>query len=212
MLPLRDSVARLAPAFTVRFLIVVNVLVFAWQVLGGFERIVFDYGFIPRLFFSNPGDNAYRLVTSMFLHGGVMHLLGNMWFLQVFGPALESRLGRVRFLGVYLLTGIGAGLVQGIFMPGAVQPMVGASGAISGLLGTYFMLFRRESIYSVTWFILPLFFWVPATLYLGYWALIQVVSALSGVPGTAWWAHLGGFTIGVLLAPKLRLPARHRQG
>lgn len=208
MLPLRDSVARHAPALTVRLLIVLNVLVFSWQVLGGlggFERSVFDYGFIPRLFFADPGGNSYRLVTSMFLHGGVMHLIGNMWFLQVFGPALESRLGRFRFLGLYLLTGVGAGLAQGLLMPAAAVPMVGASGAISGLLGAYFMFFRRESIYSVTWFVLPLFFWVPATLYLGYWAVIQLISALAGVPGTAWWAHLGGFIIGVLLAPRLRL-------
>lgn len=212
MLPIRDSVARHGPAFTVRLLIALNILVFAWQILGsflGFERIVFDYGFIPRVFFADPGGNAYRTLTSMFLHGGVMHLIGNMWFLRVFGPTLESRLGWFRFLTLYLLAGIGAALAQGILMPGLAEPMVGASGAISGLLGGYFMLFRREYVYSLTWFILPLFFWVPVALYLGYWAVLQLVYALAGVPGTAWWAHLAGFIIGVLLAPRFRLRQPH---
>ena len=158
---------------------------------------------MPALFFADPSAEGYRLVTSMFLHGGVGHLFGNMWFLWVFGPSLEGRLGARRYAAFYLGAGVASALIQGAFTSDSLIPVVGASGAISGVLGAYFVLFRREFIFSVAWFILPFFFWVPVVVYLGYWALIQFVYALAGVPGTAWWAHLGGFVFGVLLGPRM---------
>lgn len=203
MFPLRDSVTHHGPAFVTKLLLGLNVLVFFWQVSGGpraFELGVFQYGFIPELFFSNPLEQAYRLITSMFMHGGIGHIIGNLWFLWVFGPALESRLGGGRYLGLYLLSGVSAALAQGLVLPSDPTPMVGASGAISGVLGGYLMLFSRAWVLTVVWFILPFFFWLPAATYIGYWALFQVVYGLFGLPGVAWWAHLGGFIVGVLLA------------
>jgi len=207
VLPLRDSISYHGPAAITKLLIALNVLVFWWQVGGGpvgFERIVFAYGFVPAEFFAAPAAEAYRLVTSMFLHGGVAHLLGNMWFLWVFGPALEGRLGWARYASLYLLAGVVAAFVQGVLTAGSGVPVVGASGAISGVLGAYFVLFRREYVLSLFWFVFPRFIWLPVGLYLGYWALIQFLYALAGVPGTAWWAHLGGFVLGALLGPSLR--------
>ena len=213
MLPLRDSLSHHGPALVTKLLVIINVLAFLAQVSGGpagFEQGVIRYSLIPALLFENPLAQSYRLVTSMFMHGGVAHLLGNMWFLWVFGPALENRLGGGRYLGLYLLTGIVAGLAQAALTADSITPVVGASGAVSGVLGGYFILFNREFVFSVVWLLLPLFVWVPVSIYLGYWALIQVVYALMGVPGTAWWAHIGGFVAGLLLARQFRRRNRYK--
>jgi membrane associated rhomboid family serine protease len=207
MFPLRDSVAHHGPAFATKLLLGLNVLVFFWQVSGGpdaFEFSVFRYGFIPQLFFADPLGQAYRLITSMFMHGSIGHIIGNLWFLWVFGPALESRLGSGSYLGLYLLSGTAAALAQGLMMPSNPTPMVGASGAISGVLGGYLMLFPGAWVLTAVWFILPFFFWLPAATYIGYWALFQVIYGLFGLPGVAWWAHLGGFVVGLMLARGLR--------
>src|SRR5690625_9011 len=201
MFPIRDSVGYRGPALITRLLIISNVLVFFWQITGGtraFQLKVFEYGFIPALFFAEPLSEAYRLLTSMFMHGGVSHIVGNMWFLWVFGASLEQRLGGIRYLLLYLIAGAAATLIQGLFTTDSVVPVIGASGAVSAVLGAYFILFRTEFIYSLAWFFLPFFFWVPVVIYLGYWALIQLLQALAGVPGTAWWAHVGGFAVGVI--------------
>lgn len=213
MFPLRDSVAHHGPAFVTKLLLALNILVFFWQISGGpraFEASVFQYGFIPELFFNDPLGQAYRLLTSMFMHGGTGHIIGNLWFLWVFGPALESRLGSGGYLCLYLLSGIGAALAQGLVVPSDFTPMVGASGAISGVLGGYLMLFSRAWVLTGVWFILPFFFWLPAATYIGYWVLFQVVYGLFGLPGVAWWAHLGGFVVGLLLARNLRYKHPYR--
>lgn len=201
MFPIRDSIGYRGPAAVTRLLIIANVLVFLWQISGGtqgFQIAVFNYGFIPALFFAEPANEALRLLTSMFMHGGISHILGNMWFLWVFGRSLEQRLGWFRYAALYLVAGALATLIQGLFTANSIIPVIGASGAVSAVLGAYFVLFRSEFIFSVTWFVLPLFFWVPVVIYLGYWALIQLLQAMAGTPGTAWWAHLGGFVLGVL--------------
>ena len=203
MLPVRDSINHHGPALVTRLLIAANVLVFFWQLsLGpeGFRWAVNTYGFVPKFFFTDPVGEFGRIFTSMFLHGGFEHILGNMWFLWIFGPAVEARLGSSRYLLVYLIAGIGAALTQAVFLPTSTTPMVGASGAISGVAGAYFLLLPTAWILALIWPFPPLFAWFPAAFFLGYWFLIQVIYGLLGVPGVAWWAHVGGFVVGYALA------------
>jgi membrane associated rhomboid family serine protease len=158
---------------------------------------------------TDPGRQVWNLITSMFLHGSWMHLLGNMWFLWLFGNNIEDSMTRVRFLVFYLLCGLGAALAQVFADPAAAVPMVGASGAISGVMGAYLALFPRVRVFTIV----PLGFFVtnvalPAWVMLFYWAFLQfaggVTSALSAqTGGVAFWAHLGGFVAGVVLVKLL---------
>ena len=197
------------------FLLFLNVAVFVYGLSLGTDRaalrFVYDYGFVPSLFFEAPVANLYRLLTSMFLHGGVVHILGNMFFLWVFGDNIEDRLGHVGFLIFYLVGGALATLVHGIFSLGSAVPMIGASGAVSAVLGAYLVLFPRQRIFT---FVPPFFlFWLPAWLYLGYWALIQFVQAgglvvrPGAVSDVAFWAHVGGFLFGALTVRRFAKPA-----
>lgn len=202
MFPLRDANPRTGPAFVAWLLIAVNVALFLYQLSLPSQQALFDfvttYGFVPREFFSNPFGGAFAVLSSMFLHGGLFHLVGNMLFLFVFGDNIENRMGHGAFLLFYLLGGALATLAHGLFAPGSDTPMVGASGAISAVLGAYIVLFPRQRVLT---FVPPLFlFWLPAWLYIGYWALIQFVQATGGVSGgVAWWAHVGGFVFGVVV-------------
>lgn len=152
---------------------------------------------------TDPGRQVSHLVTSMFLHGGWMHLLGNMWFLWIFGNNVEDSMGRLRFVMFYLITGLAAALGQVITNPDSGIPMVGASGAISGVMGAYLILYPRVKVYAIV----PIVIFitsiaVPAWVMLGYWFLIQTVSGLFSqgeAGGTAFWAHVGGFVAGVVL-------------
>ncbi len=202
MFPLRDANPRTGPAFVAWTLIAINVALFLYQLslpsqqaLIGF---VTTYGFVPSQFFSSPVAEFGSLLSSMFLHGGLLHLVGNMLFLYVFGDNIENRMGHVGFLVFYLLGGVIATLAHGMFAPGSETPMLGASGAISAVLGAYIVLFPRQRVLT---FVPPLFmFWLPAWLYIGYWAFLQFVQAAGGVSGgVAWWAHVGGFVFGVVV-------------
>ena len=152
---------------------------------------------------TDPGRQVSHLITSMFLHGGWMHLIGNMWFLWLFGNNVEDSMGHLRFIAFYLLTGLAAALGQVIADPDSIVPMVGASGAISGVMGAYLVLYPRVKVYALV----PIFIFftsiaLPAWAMLGYWFVIQVVSGLfsSGeMGGVAFWAHIGGFVAGVVL-------------
>jgi membrane associated rhomboid family serine protease len=143
------------------------------------------------------------VITSMFLHGGWLHLLGNLWFLWVFGNNVEDSMGHARFVVFYLLCGVAAAAVQVAVNPGSVVPMVGASGAISGVMGAYIMLYPRVRVHMFTWIIIPFRFVMPAWLMLGYWFLLQVIGGLPTLQaesgGVAFWAHVGGFVAGMLL-------------
>jgi membrane associated rhomboid family serine protease len=153
------------------------------------------------------------ILVSMFLHGSWLHLLGNMLFLFVFGRSVENRFGHLKFLLIYLLSGLGGAFLHIFLNAGSRVPSIGASGAIAGVLGAYFVCFPRARI---TTFIFPFFFWsfhLPAPILLGYWFLVQfltgfqtaaIESATTG--GVAWWAHVGGFLVGMALA--LMLPPR----
>ncbi len=216
MIPLQDILPRRTVPVVTWGLIALNTLVFLLEVLlpETGRELLFQYlGLIParitdpewaRMHGFPPG--AYlTFLTHLFLHGGWVHFLGNMWTLWIFGDNVEDRLGHVRFLLFYLLCGLAAALVHIYFHPHSTIPTIGASGAISGVLGAYFVMFPlARVIVMIPIFIFPFFFEVPAVLYLGYWYLIQIFSgtlslALPGhVGGVAWWAHVGGFLAGVL--------------
>ena len=163
---------------------------------------------------TDPGRQTTNVLTSMFLHGSWMHLLGNMWFLWLFGNNVEDSMTRPRFVAFYLLSGLAAALAQVAAEPSSAVPMVGASGAISGVMGAYLLLFPRVRVYTI----IPLGFFLqqialPAWVMLIYWAFLQfaggitsVVSEQSG--GVAFWAHLGGFVAGVVLVKIFERPQR----
>ncbi|MCL6565194.1 MAG: rhomboid family intramembrane serine protease [Acidobacteriia bacterium] len=222
MIPLRDiNPSRSTPVVTLA-LIVVNTVVFLYQL--SLERtaqlaLLNGLGFVPArlpLALRSPEmsfvDALLPLWTSMFLHGGFLHLLGNMWFLWVFGDNVEDRLGHLRFLVFYLLCGAGAGVTHALVELQSTVPTVGASGAVSGVLGAYFVLFPRSRVITLV----PLVFVfltvrLPAMVVLGYWFLIQFFSGLGTLggdqtAGVAWWAHIGGFVFGMLLLRGVRRP------
>jgi membrane associated rhomboid family serine protease len=153
---------------------------------------------------TDPGRQPFHLLTSMFLHGSWMHLLGNMWFFWIFGNNIEDSMGHVRFIVFYLIGGLAAALLQVLTSPASVIPMVGASGAISGIMGAYIVLYPRVRVFAF----LPLGFFsttvaLPAWAMLGYWMLLQFLGGLSSIGaeggGVAFWAHVGGFLAGVIL-------------
>jgi membrane associated rhomboid family serine protease len=212
MFPLRDSVPSRRFPFVNYAFIIVNVVVFLQEVAasasGGLGRLIAQWGLVPSVFFHDPATHAVTVFTAMFLHGGWMHLIGNMWFLFVFGDNVEDNVGHVRYFFYYLLCGAGAAACQLWANPLSRLPMVGASGAIAGVLGGYFVLHPRARITSAVWF----FFFLrivelPAFVYLGLWFAIQAINGWGSfnvatrgdVGGVAWWAHLGGFAAGFIL-------------
>jgi len=215
MLPLRDTIrSRTLPLINYG-LILINVLVFLFELsLGsrGANRMLGVYGLVPaRLSLDNP-LTWVTLLTSTFLHGGWFHLISNMWTLYIFGDNVEDRLGSLRYLLFYLFGGVAAGAAQVAFDPTSTIPTVGASGAIAGVLGAYFILYPRARVITL----LPLFFFfsfveIPAVIFLGLWFFSQLSSGLLSLGaagdfgGIAWWAHIGGFLFGVLI---VRLFAR----
>jgi membrane associated rhomboid family serine protease len=220
VIPLRDTQRSLtAPVVTVA-LIVVNALVFLHEIALGpyLERFVFAYGLIPRRFVYWPGAELdprrfLPIFTSMFWHGGWLHLLGNMLYLWIFGDNVEDRLGHVRFIFFYLLAGMVAGLTQVALNPTSSLPTIGASGAIAGVLGAYLVTFPRSRV--LTFFPPIWFFQLPAFAYLVFWFVLQLLEGVwsLGAPadtgGVAVWAHVGGFVAGVVLI-KLMAPPRRR--
>jgi rhomboid family protein len=226
MIPLGDSEAtrRLSPVNTT--VIIVNIAIFALELQGSSALLVTRFALVParisHLQWTWPGAAAAALatlVTSLFLHAGVLHVAGNMLYLFVFGPAVEGRLGHARFIGFYLAAGIIACLAMVAMAPQSPIPVIGASGAIAGVLGGYFVLYPGGHISTV----LPASFMlrrveVPAILYLLIWFALQLYLGISSGPGgpllggVAWWAHVGGFLFGVAAAPLVaRKPARRRR-
>jgi len=216
--PIAATVRSLRPPVITLTLIVVNVLVFLYEVSlpeGALESLLLRGGVIParemQVLREAPGALHlwfWPILTSMFLHGGWMHLVGNMLFLNVFGNGVENRLGHGRFLAFYLLCGAAASQAQVLMQPGSTVPMIGASGAISGVLGAFLVLYPLSRIVVLVPVIfLPFFFEIPALIFLGFWFLQQLVAgtlwtlnaeAAQG-GGVAWWAHAGGFLAGIVL-------------
>jgi membrane associated rhomboid family serine protease len=219
LFPFRDdNPTRITPVVTVTF-IAVNVLVFMYQLsLPGRagEMFIYTFGMIPAVLFGSaqlPPELAAvpgwaTVFTSMFLHGGLMHIAGNMLFLWVFGNNVEDAMGHGRFIVFYLLCGIAAALAQGLSDTRSEIPMIGASGAISGVLGAYMILHPRAEVHSLLF--LGFFIRVitlPAMLVLGIWFLLQLLQAAVARPGeggVAFLAHIGGFIAGVVLVPLFR--------
>jgi membrane associated rhomboid family serine protease len=216
MIPLRDIIpSRTTPIVTIS-LITLNVLVFAYELSLGraVDAFTLSYALIPAAF------SWMTVFTSMFLHGGFMHVAGNMLYLWIFGDNVEDRMGHGRFLVFYLLCGVAAALAQAITVSDSVVPMVGASGAIAGVMGAYFVLYPRSRIVALV----PLFFFfqvieVPAILFLGIWFLMQflsgvgsIASSIRGAPagGIAFWAHVAGFVAGISGVMVFRRPERQR--
>lgn len=212
MIPIRDTI-RSENFPVVNFLLIgANVIAFLWQLsLGpGLEKALFTYGIVP-LRYSDSSVSAHfsttqqilPFFTSMFLHGGLFHILGNMWFLYIFGDNVEDRLGHLRYLSFYLLCGILAGVAHLLTNWESRIPTIGASGAIAGVMGAYFVTYPRARIVTlIPFFFLFQFAELPAFIFLGLWFLMQLVSAgLSGggAGGIAWWAHVGGFVCGIVL-------------
>ena len=226
MFPYRDENETQRTAVVTLTIIALNVL--TWILVQGagaseaLARSVCDLGLIPGVLtgalpvgtrfrmgdglfcVTEPGRQISHLVTSMFLHGSWMHLLGNMWFLWLFGNNVEDSMGRLRFVIFYLLSGLAAALGQVLTTPTSAIPMVGASGAISGIMGGYLLLYPNVRVFAF----LFLGFFVtsialPAWMMLGYWFLIQFVSGLAAfggdLGGVAFWAHVGGFAAGIVL-------------
>ncbi len=222
MIPLRDANPRSTRPMITVLLIVANVVVFLYQFSlgsGAGQQLIYTFGMIParipELFAGHDvtvRQAIWPLLTSIFLHGGWLHLIGNLWFLWVFGDNVEDYLGHFKYLLFYLLCGVGAGVVHALANLGSTVPAVGASGAISGVLGAYIVLYPRARV--VTLVPLVFFFFtvqLPAVVVLGYWFLIQFLSGLSEVGtrhlgGVAWWAHIGGFVLGAMLVWR----GRHR--
>lgn len=207
MFPLRDTVqARSLPLMNWT-LIAVNVLVFMLLLSGPRSELwISRYGLVPAQLFSTP-TAWLTVITSMFLHGGLFHLVSNMWALYIFGDNVEDRMGPLRFLLFYLLCGGAAALVHVWMNPGSTIPTVGASGAISGVMGAYLVLFPNSRVITlIPFFFFPYLFEVPALFFIGLWFGGQLMNALAtsalappDVGGVAWWAHVGGFVAGMAL-------------
>ncbi len=228
MIPLKDTTPRrLFPIVTV-LLIAINVLVFVYQITlppHAAEAFVKTYAFVPRNLQLALEGHRYSLeqgllplFTSMFLHGGFMHILGNMWFLWIFGGNVEDRMGSAVYLFFYIICGLGSGVAQLLFSWGSAIPSLGASGAISGVLGAYIVFFPGSRILTLV----PLFIiWftarIPAIIFIGLWFIAQFLSGVGSLEtpgaastgGVAWWAHIGGFLLGLFIARSMggRRPA-----
>ncbi len=212
MIPLRDTTPRKNYPVVNTGIIAANVGVFLIELSKGpdISRFFYLYGLVPARYFA--GDIAsqiplffqvFSFLSFMFLHGGVMHLLLNMWMLYIFGDNIEDRLGPLRYLIFYLLCGVASGAFHLLLNMSANAPIIGASGAIAGVMGAYFMLFPHAKILTfIPIFFIPYFIEVPAFLFLGVWFLLQFVNAAgtaSSATGIAWWAHIGGFVCGIVL-------------
>jgi len=215
MIPLRDKKRSKTIPIVNYLLLALCGLVFLYELSLGqrVDEVVAAYGAVPaRIAEATHGvvslNRLASVLTAMFLHGGWLHLLGNMLYLYIFGHNVEDRLGHGGYLAFYLLSGIGATVVQVSANPESQVPMIGASGAIAGVLGAYFLLFPKGRILTM----IPLFVYFPvievsAFFFLGVWFLLQFLQGMSsfgaesGAGGVAWWAHAGGFLVGALLLP-----------
>lgn len=206
MIPLRDSTpGKHFPLVTV-LLIILNLYIFYFETTlssQGMEQLISSLGLVPARYNQLLPLSAYLpFLTSMFLHGSWMHVIGNMWVLWLFGDNVEDNMGKVNFLLFYLLCGLIAAITHYYVNPSSTVPVVGASGAVAGIMGAYFLMFKHARVLT---FVPPFFlFNLPAWIYLGFWALTQLYSGtvqLSSSAGQqiAFWAHVGGFTAGMLL-------------
>jgi membrane associated rhomboid family serine protease len=247
MIPLKDDAPRITTPYINYFLLAANVLVFLYQVslptMGGqayLNAFVRDFGVVPARIpiWLSGGDVPLQYVnilgtryvtgaaallpilTSMFLHGSWLHLISNMWVLYIFGDNVEDHLGHFGYLVFYLVAGILASLTHIAFNFYSAVPSVGASGAIAGVMGAYFLLYPSARVLTLVPFLFVFFLWLPAWIVLGYWFVVQFLSgaataiaATSSTTGIAFWAHVGGFIAGLVLIKVFpSRPRRYRYG
>jgi membrane associated rhomboid family serine protease len=206
MIPLYDDNPTQRSAFLIYILIAANILIFAHEMMLGnpqLSRFLDAWAVIPRQLFAFPSREAVTLLSSQFLHANFWHLLGNMWFLWIFGNNVEDKLGRMQFLGFYLICGAIAAFTQSIFSPSSGVPLIGASGAIAGVMGAYIVRFPRAEIVTlIPIFIILTTVRIPALFFLGIWIAGQTIYAAManpGQPGVAYLAHISGFVAGMIL-------------
>lgn len=213
MLPLKDNIPSRTRPFVTYIILGINIAVFIYEITLGSRLNMFiaTFGAVPYTIFHPEGVISYLpLFTSMFIHAGIMHIVGNMLFLWIFADNIEDRLGHFMFVIFYLACGVAGALLHSILTPSSTIPMVGASGAISGVLGAYILLFPKARIVSA----IPFGFFLrvtelPAVVFLGIWFLFQFLLGIGSIGargGVAYFAHIGGFVIGLLyvLPYKLR--------
>lgn len=233
MIPIRDDAPRYSTPYVTYFIIALNAVVFLFELAVGTQGhralngLIYEFGVVPRRFeqalagpsaFTLPGLSL-TILTSMFLHGGWLHIIGNMWFLWIFGDNVEDYLGHAKYLLFYLLSGCAAAIAYILLDASSRQPTIGASGAIAGVMGAYFVLYPRARVLTLVFLIVFFtFWWLPAWIFLGYWFLLQFVSGTAtsianaqNTGGIAFWAHVGGFVAGILLIKVLpERPRRYR--
>jgi len=231
MIPIRDDTPRFSTPFVTYFIIALNAVVFLFELsVGGqshraLNGLMYHFGVVPQLFeralvtgsVASLGGLSLSILTSMFLHASWLHIIGNMWVLWIFGDNIEDYLGHFSYLLFYLVSGFAAAVAHILLNAGSPVPSVGASGAIAGVMGAYFVLYPRARV--LIWFPPIFFFHLPAWLVLGYWFFMQFLSgAATSIAetsqtsgGIAFWAHVGGFVAGIVLIKLLpERPQRYR--
>jgi membrane associated rhomboid family serine protease len=230
MIPIRDTIPSKNYPVVNTTIIGLNVFVYLVQLsLGaGLDRFIFLYGLVPARYsvpqisdYFSTGQQLFALLSFMFLHGGFWHLLGNMWSLYIFGDNVEDHLGSLRYLFFYVLCGLASGLTHLFLNYYSKVPTIGASGAIAGIMGAYFILHPNAKILTlIPIIIIPWFIEIPAFFFLGFWFIMQFINAAgshAAVSGIAWWAHIGGFVFGIIflkvfqLLPEVKTGTRVRQ-
>jgi membrane associated rhomboid family serine protease len=221
MIPIRDTNSSRNYPVVNNTIIGINILVYLLQLSQGpeIDRFIYLYGLVPARY-SLPHvasyftffQQAFSLLSFMFLHGGFFHLLGNMWSLYIFGDNVEDRLGPFRYIVFYLTSGMVSGLSHLFLNASSNVPTIGASGAIAGVMGAYLILYPRSKILTlIPIIIIPWFVEIPAYFFIGFWFALQLVNAAGsqgGAGGIAWWAHIGGFIFGILfLKLALKVPS-----
>jgi membrane associated rhomboid family serine protease len=236
MIPIRDDTPRFSTPYVTYFLIALNTVIFLFewtvgrQSQGELNALIYEFGVVPRHVTAllggagnfNVVGAVIPILTSMFLHASWLHIIGNMWVLWIFGDNIEDYLGHFRYLLFYLITGVAASVAHILLNPASRIPSVGASGAIAGVMGAYFVLYPKARVLTIVPLIIIFtFWWLPAWIVLGYWFLVQFLSgAATSIAvtsqsggGIAFWAHVGGFVSGILLIKLLpQRPYRSRYG
>ncbi len=221
MIPIRDDTPRYSTPYVTYFIIALNVVVFLFELSvemqgqRALNAMIYEFGVVPRHFDRAVATGAtfripalfLTILTSMFLHGGWLHIIGNMWFLWIFGDNIEDYLGHLRYLLFYLASGVAAALTHIALNAGSNIPTVGASGAIAGVMGAYFVLYPKARVLTlVPLIVFFTFWWIPAWVMLGYWFVVQFlmgaatsITVSQSTGGVAVWAHVGGFITGIIL-------------
>jgi len=211
VIPIRDNQPSNRFPVVTYILMGINLLVFLLQIQTGLDNDVFfyQYGLVPAKYTVHEMskyftflNQIFSIFSYMFLHGGFLHFIGNMWTLYIFGDNVEEHFGSLRFVGFYLICGVVSGLFHFFLNPVSMVPTIGASGAIAGVMGAYFLLYPKSKILTVIpIIIIPFFVEIPAFIFLGIWFFIQFLNAAgsSAGSGIAWWAHIGGFIAGLVL-------------